>query len=443
MARLRLDNISSFGTTNPITLADDSTTLAEWLTSPPFPTINEGDIAVVVAQPDTELEEIMHLLPGFTAGDTSGQVLRAAEPTAQGQDAFAHNGVPWQHGPTALDFAYQGVYTNPDGHPSGTYVDGAVFAWVINGDVKGFLLYGSDSGWESVLHIAQTNIGNTTAFVMDGVLVPGVLDAEAGSYIVLQGFIPNLEQYATDTVIEQTSSVVIEAVVDDITITLPTVTSGFQGLNFWVKNKSTGRVTLSSLASASMLASTQPTDPLTVVTSVNDSFIYTPSGGPPETFTIAPGTYLGASIPAAMASATGSLSGEPFSTYANVGTDGPLNSTLACIGVTLGTGQNGDALNVGVNDVLVDLGFTDGQTFAGGGNTNIDGQSSITLLPHQGVMVQWDDATWFVNAAVGISTSPSTVTGQLSAVTDTHAKAVLTSMLAAMVAAGIATDSTT
>lgn len=68
-------------------------------------------------------------------------------------------------------------------------------------------------------------------------------------------------------------------------------------------------------ASASVLADTAPTLPLTVVTGTNDTFIYTPAAtGTPETFTVAAGTYTTAADSAtAMGAAIGG-SAEAFST---------------------------------------------------------------------------------------------------------------------------------
>lgn len=69
---------------------------------------------------------------------------------------------------------------------------------------------------------------------------------------------------------------------------------------------------------ASVEAAVPPNLPLTVVTNVNDSFVYTPyATGIPETFTVAAGTYATlAALIAAVGAAVGSAHGEAFSTIA-------------------------------------------------------------------------------------------------------------------------------
>lgn len=100
--RLFFDNVSSFGTDNPLTFADDSTTTGTFNSPPPFPTINGAggfDYAVVTNEPDTDDEEITYLV-AFTEGDTTAEFIRAQE----GTTGVAHSATPWIHGPTALDF---------------------------------------------------------------------------------------------------------------------------------------------------------------------------------------------------------------------------------------------------------------------------------------------------------------------------------------------------
>jgi hypothetical protein len=99
VARLRFNNLSSFGTTNPITLSSGSTATATWSSTPGFPTIAAPDFAVIVVEPDTANEEILYLT-AFTSGATTGTVLRAQE----GTTGITHTATAWVHGPTALDF---------------------------------------------------------------------------------------------------------------------------------------------------------------------------------------------------------------------------------------------------------------------------------------------------------------------------------------------------
>ena len=105
MARLRFNNISSRGASNPITFADGVTTTGAWASPPAFPTIASPDYAVVIAEPDTDNEEITYLT-AYTAGATTGTFSRGQE----GSSGLAHPGTPWIHAPTAMDF--------PQGGPS-------------------------------------------------------------------------------------------------------------------------------------------------------------------------------------------------------------------------------------------------------------------------------------------------------------------------------------
>lgn len=98
MTRLRFDNISSFGSSNPITFANGSTATGSWASAPPFPTIASPDFAVVVVNADTAQEEIAYLT-AYTSGATSGTFLRGQE----GTTGLAAAASPWHHGPTAAD----------------------------------------------------------------------------------------------------------------------------------------------------------------------------------------------------------------------------------------------------------------------------------------------------------------------------------------------------
>lgn len=100
MARLRLNNVGDpKGTANPITFADGSTTTGTWTSAPSFATIASPDYAVIVVEPDTANEEIVHLT-AYTAGATTGTFTRAQE----GSTGVAHAAKAWVHGPVANDF---------------------------------------------------------------------------------------------------------------------------------------------------------------------------------------------------------------------------------------------------------------------------------------------------------------------------------------------------
>jgi len=108
MARLALNNVSSFGQTNPITFSSSTTATGSWPSAPPFPTIASPDYAPVIVEPDTPNEEITYLT-AYVAGQTSGTFSRAAETSTGGMPAGSgtiHAGTPWVHGPTAADFFY-------------------------------------------------------------------------------------------------------------------------------------------------------------------------------------------------------------------------------------------------------------------------------------------------------------------------------------------------
>lgn len=98
--------------------------------------------------------------------------------------------------------------------------------------------------------------------------------------------------------------------------------------------------------------------PLTVALGVNDEFQYNAT-----TYTITPGIYatldeLGAAVQDAV-----NITPEPLSLVAQVTNDGTY---LTITGNGAGPTDDGLLLNVGGNDVLVDLGFTDGQALDGG-----------------------------------------------------------------------------
>lgn len=104
MARLRFNGVSGTAAGNGITLTAGGTT-ATWAVAPPLPTISSSDYVPIIIFPGDPTEEIVWLSP-YTAGATTGTVVRNAEPTQAGQNSnAAHTGVSWLHGPTAMDFS--------------------------------------------------------------------------------------------------------------------------------------------------------------------------------------------------------------------------------------------------------------------------------------------------------------------------------------------------
>jgi hypothetical protein len=118
-----------------------------------------------------------------------------------------------------------------------------------------------------------------------------------------------------------------------------------------------------------------PVLPLVVVGGTNDTFIYTPVSGGPETFTVAPGSYANvAACAAAMAAATGTDS-DVFGDYV---TPSVSSGVILVSAVVTGAAHNGDTVKQALSghDVLGRLGFTSPPeetrltptfTFAGGG----------------------------------------------------------------------------
>lgn len=101
MAILRVNNVGDpTGTVNPITLTTSGTTTVTWASAPAnMPTVASPNILKLIAEPNTPAEEIMYLT-AYTAGATSGTVLRAQESSP----GNLHTAKPWIHGPTAADF---------------------------------------------------------------------------------------------------------------------------------------------------------------------------------------------------------------------------------------------------------------------------------------------------------------------------------------------------
>jgi hypothetical protein len=105
--------------------------------------------------------------------------------------------------------------------------------------------------------------------------------------------------------------------------------------------------------------------------------------------------------------------------------------------------------NIFLTDIVSANGLENGFQFVAG---LVDGDQYITAQLGSTGQFTWmlaaDGTTTFpgpirIGGSATLTGVVSAVTGALSSVTDTNAKAVLTSIIAAMVAAGIATDSTT
>jgi hypothetical protein len=156
--------------------------------------------------------------------------------------------------------------------------------------------------------------------------------------------------------------------------------------------------------------------PLTITEGVNDTFVFTPIGtGIPDTYTIAPGTYDGITdVANAMGGALDSSS-SPFSAVVeNVQQFGSVDELTV-----LSNDPPGDILSSGPTDALASLGFNPSNTLTEG-LTDL-----LTFFAGGGGVVQ------------------QTVTGALSTVVDPAAKAVLTSIIAALGGYGLFIDGTT
>jgi hypothetical protein len=122
---------------------------------------------------------------------------------------------------------------------------------------------------------------------------------------------------------------------------------------------------------ATVLADSAPTLPLTIVASVNDTFVFTGDGGggSPETFTLAPGVYTTiAEVVTAMGAALGE-STEAFSTLVTPSND---SGSILLTMVSGTTGGNGNTLSGGDGGAAA-LGFTGNpDVFAGGANSSVE-----------------------------------------------------------------------
>jgi hypothetical protein len=121
---------------------------------------------------------------------------------------------------------------------------------------------------------------------------------------------------------------------------------------------------------ATVLADAAPALPLTVVTGVNDQFLYTSTALTTKPFTVAAGTYSTLDeAAAAMAAALGTTIGgsPPFSTFV-ICTPEPTSGKILLSAFVPGVAHNGDTITSGApEDVSAALGFTGNpDTFSGG-----------------------------------------------------------------------------
>ena len=99
--RFRDNNISDLQGSNLASIPSGSgSTTVTWQTAPALPTLAYPDYAVLVWEPDTANEEVNYIT-AYTAGDTTGTVIRGSSP-------IAHTLKPWHISATALD--YQNTY---------------------------------------------------------------------------------------------------------------------------------------------------------------------------------------------------------------------------------------------------------------------------------------------------------------------------------------------
>jgi len=157
-----------------------------------------------------------------------------------------------------------------------------------------------------------------------------------------------------------------------------------------------------------VLADAAVTLPLTIATGVNDTFNYTPNGGAAELFTMAPHVALAtlAAVIAVVAAATGSVSGEAFSTKATPSNGG--GGMILLTAVALGVTALGDEITEG-NAGAAALGFTgnpDLFNFGTGqlGTVTFNGDGSITLGAKSAIASLADNwgAAWAAQATVNV-----------------------------------------
>lgn len=235
---------------------------------------------------------------------------------------------------------------------------------------------------------------------------PGILDQAGGL---------NLQDYENDGVELITVSVVnLSGQVG------ASVSAGSPGAIASITASGSGIVGVASAPGVPyIIPNDTPTIPLTVVEGVNDTFVMTPIGtGTPETFTIAPGTYATLNdLVNAVNAATGTDSDTFVDNY-----QATAFSTDMYLEDFSGSNESGTTISFGPTDVAADLGFSD--------NPN-------TAAASPGDQLNFFSSTGAVQ---------QTVAGALSTVVDPAAKAVLTSLIAALGASagyGLVIDGTT
>lgn len=433
MARLRINNCGDpTGATNPITLSSPTTTTVHWASSPGFQTLTGSDYYVIISEPGTENEEIIYLVAPYTAGATSGTVLREQE----GTTGVAHVATPWVHGPTQADFGPGGIPANtydaygaaataaaaaqtaaeafatsaistavgtettraeaaeaalaseiagisgggggpsnvllirkfPIAYNTAGILNGATLYTPASGDVVYDIWFQTDTAWNGLT--PQADVGTFSgggsgrglaAALTNGAMAFDMTKADADFFLrdntgikiafnntrTLSGLLQNFANVNAAS-----------------PLGAPFIFDGTNPLKVVISQDGTNQ---SSPASATLTAQNAPTSPLTVTNPSEYQFTWvgSPNGSAaPETFSMSGGTYTGATaIAAAMAAATGSVSGEAFSTKCTVTVSG---GKIVLTAATPGAAANGNAIEAANGDVSQALGFVSPSTLNGG-----------------------------------------------------------------------------
>ena len=193
----------------------------------------------------------------------------------------------------------------------------------------------------------SVNVYNPVLRLVQGTqeTVPITVTDTLGLITDLSASSPNYEVSAVDPVTGANAGIVVSASATAVgmLVKVPIDTSTNGGFNN---------------ISAFKLAGSAATVPLTVVANSNDQFYYNT-----VLFTVAPGVYstIGELVDAVNAATDQFLN--PFTAYARASVSG---SHIRITGIDYGAVDNGYLLNIGISDILVSLGFTDGDTLAGG-----------------------------------------------------------------------------
>src|ERR1700730_1514708 len=143
---------------------------------------------------------------------------------------------------------FQGVYTNADADPPGTFVDGDYYVWVVSDDARGFLVFGTDSGW---VIVPWTGF-HFTNLQADTLQLAGPGSSTLGGTVIINSFVGAAEiqlENQTRTADPYDLPVGVDPVVyyatSGGTVVLPDATTCVQFVQ-WLKNTSGGGITIST-----------------------------------------------------------------------------------------------------------------------------------------------------------------------------------------------------